>query len=1045
MRRSASSSRDSSSRPCSTGDLGRLYGAYRAELDRLALTDRELVRARAATRLTDDLGAWHGEPVFAYGFEDLTAAQWSLLEALAGRAELTVSLPYEPARPAFASLRRTVEDLAALADGRIEELPPLHAEVAHPALAHLERTLFDDSPPSPTVELEGAIRFFEGAGVRGALELVGEEVLGLLRAGTAPEQIGLVCPSLERWRAPVETAFGTLGIPYAFEAPLPLASTSYGHALLSLLRYAWLGGDRRGELFAYLRSPYSGVPRHNVDFVEGRLRGRAIAARERVEETVEELRPGVLEPVHRLRQEEPALEAVRELATAMLRAAHGLESPPVGEAARLDLRAHEACVRLLDELAGWERLTEEVLPREDVLAALEKTSVRGASPNEPGRVAVVDLLRARTRRFEAVFMLGLEEGSLPRRGQVSPFLDDDERHRLGARLERPDQVSRDRYLFYTACVRATRRLYLVREAAGDEGSPREPSPFWEEVTAVFEPDDVARWTRRRALSELTWPLEEAPSERERLRALALLASDGEGADTADALARANGWERRLERARRAFTRDTRLRHPAVLAQLGARTTFNVTELERFADCSSAWLFDRVIDPKTIDAEVDAKLRGQVAHTALHRFYARLPKELGAEQVPEERVDDAIRLMRTCLDEALGGVRMDTTELQRRELGEGLWRDLEQVVRDEARSEVPLVPRRFEVSFGSERSPQELQRGLDLGEGLSLSGKIDRIDLDPFSARGIVQDYKAGKYAHSAREIERELRLQIPLYMLVLARPRRRRASGRRLPSARGRPQGARSAPCRRARGRAARLRQQRLPRRRRLLGSGRGREGQGAGAGGAHRTRRRPARPQGRRVSRVVRPLADVPGAAGMTAAGRAPNPEQAAAIAARGDVFLSAGAGTGKTSVLVERFAAAVCDEGLDVESVLVITYTKRAAAELRARIREALRERGRFELARALDGAWISTIHGFCNRLLKTYPFQAGLDPRFRELDEAQAAVIRGEAFDEALDRFCAGGRPRAAAPARDVPRGRPAPDADRRVRDAARRRPPTGARAR
>jgi ATP-dependent helicase/nuclease subunit A len=151
--------------------------------------------------------------------------------------------------------------------------------------------------------------------------------------------------------------------------------------------------------------------------------------------------------------------------------------------------------------------------------------------------------------------------------------------------------------------------------------------------------------------------------------------------------------------------------------------------------------------------------------------------------------------------------------------------------------------------------------------------------------------------------------------------------------------------------------------------------------------------------------VADVPGEARVTAA-RSPNPEQAMAIGARGDVFLSAGAGTGKTSVLVERFAAAVCDDGVDVDSILVITYTKRAAGELRARIREALRGRGRFDLARALDGAWISTIHGFCNRVLKTYPFQAGLDPRFRELDEAQGAVVRGEAFEEALSRFCADG---------------------------------------
>jgi RecB family exonuclease len=72
-----------------------------------------------------------------------------------------------------------------------------------------------------------------------------------------------------------------------------------------------------------------------------------------------------------------------------------------------------------------------------------------------------------------------------------------------------------------------------------------------------------------------------------------------------------------------------------------------------------------------------------------------------------------------------------------------------------------------VLFGGERAAPELQRGLDLGEGLTLSGKIDRIDQDPFGARGIVQDYKSGKHAHSAREIESELRLQIPLYMLVL--------------------------------------------------------------------------------------------------------------------------------------------------------------------------------------------------------------------------------------------------------------------------------------
>jgi ATP-dependent exoDNAse (exonuclease V) beta subunit len=140
--------------------------------------------------------------------------------------------------------------------------------------------------------------------------------------------------------------------------------------------------------------------------------------------------------------------------------------------------------------------------------------------------------------------------------------------------------------------------------------------------------------------------------------------------------------------------------------------------------------------------------------------------------------------------------------------------------------------------------------------------------------------------------------------------------------------------------------------------------------------------------------------------AGSILNDEQVAAVEAEGSVFVSAGAGTGKTSVLVERYVRAVCERGVDVESILVITYTRKAAGELRSRIRSALRDRGRHDLARELDGAWISTIHGFCNRLLRAHPFAAGLDPRFREIEDAGAAVLRGEAFERALRNFCAGG---------------------------------------
>ena len=73
----------------------------------------------------------------------------------------------------------------------------------------------------------------------------------------------------------------------------------------------------------------------------------------------------------------------------------------------------------------------------------------------------------------------------------------------------------------------------------------------------------------------------------------------------------------------------------------------------------------VVDPKTIDAEVDAMLRGSVAHQVLFKFYSGIPKELGCEQVSEAVLDDALRFLQRCFEDALrGGVRLELTDLQR---------------------------------------------------------------------------------------------------------------------------------------------------------------------------------------------------------------------------------------------------------------------------------------------------------------------------------------------------------------------------------------------
>jgi ATP-dependent helicase/nuclease subunit A len=145
----------------------------------------------------------------------------------------------------------------------------------------------------------------------------------------------------------------------------------------------------------------------------------------------------------------------------------------------------------------------------------------------------------------------------------------------------------------------------------------------------------------------------------------------------------------------------------------------------------------------------------------------------------------------------------------------------------------------------------------------------------------------------------------------------------------------------------------------------------------------------------------------------RQPTPEQAAAIAVRGrDVLLEAGAGTGKTGVMVDRYCRLVCDSGLSPDAILAFTFTDKAAAELRRRIRAELARRAERGSERAasvlagIGGAWITTIHGFCNRVLAAHPVAAGVDPGFRVLDAPETARAAREAFDDALVEFLAEG---------------------------------------
>ncbi len=129
--------------------------------------------------------------------------------------------------------------------------------------------------------------------------------------------------------------------------------------------------------------------------------------------------------------------------------------------------------------------------------------------------------------------------------------------------------------------------------------------------------------------------------------------------------------------------------------------------------------------------------------------------------------------------------------------------------------------------------------------------------------------------------------------------------------------------------------------------------------------------------------------------------------------VLLSSGAGCGKTHVLTERYLSHLGDDGAEVGQVVAITFTERAARQMRGRIRQAvlahLRSAESEEAAgrwarhlRGLEAAPISTIHSFCGTLLRQFAVEAGLDPQFDVLEEVLSVNIEAEALATSLQKL-------------------------------------------
>jgi ATP-dependent helicase/DNAse subunit B len=730
-------------------EVAAIHRGYHDGLEAAGLVDRELFAWRALDALRREPARWRGTAVFVYGFDDFTRLELDALETLARHceADVTVSLPFEPGREAFKAVAGVHEELRVLAGDEIQ-LDPVsthYADESRPALHHLERSLFSSDPRAP-VPAGDAVRLHAAGGERAEVELVAASVLELLRAGTEPGDVAVVFRDPDRYSSLLEQVFGAYGIPHSLDLSLPLRRTGLGRGLLALIRCAVLGGSA-DDLLTYLRTPGRLREAATADRLEAEVRREGAESASRAREIWEDRGWGPLGELDRLAGARDMTGFLEELARALERlfTEPYRRRAPVLQGAELDdagvFRAAHSALRELHALLEADPTLE--LDAERVHELLAGLGVQVGENPQPDRVQVAEPGDIRARRFQAVFVCGLQEGEFPRRESPEPFLPDEERRALaehGVRLPaKEDQLDRERYLLYVCASRAERLLVLSFRYCDEEGDPSARSFFVDDVAEVFE--ELPR--RRRSLSDVTWAPEEAPTVAEWERAVALSGPRIEQAEPAP------------------------LSAPELLEFLAAKEALSAGALERYADCPVKWLVEDLLDPLALEPDPEQMVRGSYAHEVLRATYERLREETGTRRVRPAVLADAERIVLEELRRLRGEFALSPRRTRVRAAARRLEFDLLRFLRHEAEDDTRFEPEALELQFGP----------LELEDGLRVRGRIDRVDT--WDGYALVRDYKSGRSVASYKVAswEPENRFQVALYMLAAARLLEREPAG----------------------------------------------------------------------------------------------------------------------------------------------------------------------------------------------------------------------------------------------------------------------------
>ncbi len=811
-------SADGSGAVAGAEDLGRLYEEYRGLLERIGRTDPEHRAARALDALRLEPALWGATPVLMYGFDDFGVLQLDAIETLGAivDARVMVSLTYEPGRTALGSRAGTFETLRPLAaeHRRLEARAEYYAPGARAALHHLERSLFEPGAKRRE-DAAGAVRLLEGGGERAELELVAGEVRTLLDEGVRPEEVAIVHRTPSAVAELLGEVLAARGIPYALERRVPFANTAIGAALLGALRSTTDAGEV-GDLLAWLRAPGLLAHPELADRLEATVRREGVTSAVRARE--------IWEAEHwRLEALDHLGEAARRGGRALCeRAGRELEwlfnAPLRGSAALLEsdeldeARALAVGRRALTELGGLAQGAPELgLDAVELARALEGLEIVSGVPAGEGRVAVVDPLALRARRVRALFLCGLQEGVFPASARSEPLLDEEERRRLaetsGLRLggsRQADTLAAERYALYAAVSRPEELLVLSWHAADDDGVAQARSLFVDDIVDLFE-EGLEERRARRPLGAVGWgraggePLARSLDSPLALAPVSAPAPALDPVPAADPVPALSHSDNGVTRPRRPASLGP-LRDEEITRELREHV-WSASSLEVWTECPVKWFVQRMLRADDLDPDPEPLARGGLAHAALKDTLEGLRERTGSARLTGARLRLAKELLREALANREAELPLSSAPERRPGLRRRLEADLERYLEHAAEQESPLEPTYLELGFGfgpgagvqetdsvlpadpvpaadtglpadcdassghpaSNPSTSELP-ALDLGEGLRLRGRIDRVDIAPGGGgQAIVYDYK-GRLAPPAAKWTEQGNVQVALYM-----------------------------------------------------------------------------------------------------------------------------------------------------------------------------------------------------------------------------------------------------------------------------------------